>query len=259
MADGIHANYAKIGFTVAAGIAAIVAALIYLGGAGAGRKELLAEVYYNHPVSGLSAGSEVNFRGVKMGEVREVSFIGNKYPDCAEADRYKIYILLAFDERHFSGARAGGAEKELEDMIAKGIRATVTSSGITGLSRIELDVPNRDVPVSAVSWTPRHTLIPPLPSMLDSISDAAAKFFNQMNRMKFQTVWSNVTSIADSAAGFAANLDELVESQRTAVSEIVNNLNEATMSLRTLVDTVRDNPSLLLRGSEQEALPETRR
>ena len=59
-----QANYAKIGFAVAAGAAAIVATLVYLGGALGKSDVIYAESYFDTQVSGLSVGSAVNLRGV---------------------------------------------------------------------------------------------------------------------------------------------------------------------------------------------------
>ena len=79
MARDNHASYTRIGLTVVIGVVAIVATLIYLGGMRGRGSEILVETYYDKPVAGLSVGSVVNFRGVKIGEVRELSFVGNKY------------------------------------------------------------------------------------------------------------------------------------------------------------------------------------
>lgn len=258
MADGIHANYAKIGFAVVAGVVAIVGTLIYLGGIGSGGREIFAETYYDNSVTGLSVGSDVNFRGVKIGEVREISFIGNKY-DCAEADMQKIYILMAFDPRLFRLEDDDDWTPEycVENLVNKGVRATVSASGITGLSHIELNFPKQDLADAPLSWKPDRLCILPSPSMLDSFSDAASKFMNHVNRMDFGSAWSNLTSVADSAARIAANVDALVDSQRAGVANIVRNIDEASRSINELTAQLKDNPSLLLRPNDPETLPET--
>ena len=71
-----HASYAKIGLTVMLGVAAIIGALVYLGGAWGSDDRVYAETYTDRSVSGLSVGSAVNFRGVKLGEVKEITFVG---------------------------------------------------------------------------------------------------------------------------------------------------------------------------------------
>ena len=103
MARDNHASYTRIGLTVVIGVVAIVATLIYLGGMRGRGSEILVETYYDKPVAGLSVGSVVNFRGVKIGEVREISFVGNKYVVEGQ-DGSRIYILIALDGRTLAAA-----------------------------------------------------------------------------------------------------------------------------------------------------------
>lgn len=259
MADGIHANYAKIGFTVLLGVAAVIGTLIYCGGVGLGGQELFAETYYDNAVSGLSVGSDVNLRGVKIGEVREINFIGNKY-ECAEGDMQKIYLKFAFDPRLFQVAKDDdfGPEQCLESLVRRGVRATVSASGITGLSHVELNFPRTAAKAEKpLSWTPATLFIPPEPSMLDSFSDAAAQFMNQINHMDFMTAWSNLASTAESAAKIVKTVRELVVNEQNGIANIIRNLDEATVFLKEFAAEVKDNPSLLLRENDPEPLPET--
>ena len=120
-----HANYAKIGFTVVLGIVATVAVLVYLGGAVGDDDIFYAETYYDTSVSGLSVGSAVNFRGVKVGEVKEISFVGAKYEGVPWADAQRIYIRMAL----FSKSLGPDARNKTEEFVKRGMRATVTASG----------------------------------------------------------------------------------------------------------------------------------
>ena len=259
MADGIHANYTKIGFAVVAGVAAIIGTLVYLGGAGGAQHTLLAETYYGNAVTGLSVGSDVNFRGVKVGEVRDISFVGSEYYDVAEEDMQKVYILLAFDTRKMRLDADEDPAELLRKLVGKGLHATVSSSGVTGLSKIELNFPVLSAEEPKISWKPEHICIPPQLSMLDSFADAASKFMNQINRMDFVSAWSNVASVAESAAKVAGNVDELVEREKSGLESIVHNLDESAVQIRELVSRVKDNPSLLIRNADPEPLAETSR
>ena len=198
-----HANYAKIGFTVVIGLVAIVAVLIYLGGAG--HSDITyAETYYDTSVSGLSAA-----------------------PDRAE------------------------------EFVAKGLRATVTASGVTGLSRIELDLQRNRPPAPKVAWTPRHTYIPSYPSLLDNFSDSATKVMNEINRMDIASVWSNVSAAVDSAAHAAEGIRTVVDAARSSVDSVVGSVAEAAESLRDVTMELKRNPSLLIREREAAPLEET--
>lgn len=259
MSNENHANYSRIGFAVVIGIAAIVGTLIYIGGFRDAGSILPAETYYDTPVSGLSVGSPVNFRGVKVGEVKRISFVIRDYPNVPVQDGQKIRITMAFDRNQFIVSKDRTPEDVLSSMVSRGLRATVTSSGITGLSRIELNYPKSDMDEAAnYNWKPEYLVIPSAPSLIDSFSDAATKVMNQINRMDFSSTWSNIASIAESAAQLTANVNALIESQRSGINDTVENISSASRAIRDLALALQENPSLLLRPRDPEALPETK-
>jgi len=260
MAYGSKASYKRIGFTVFMGLTAIVGTLIYLGGLKGRNDEVLLETYYDKPVSGLSVGSVVNFRGVKLGEVREISFVGRKY-NVEDSDATRIYILMAIQasligrdpaERNYVNANI------LKFAQYRGMRATVTTSGITGLSRIELDF-NKDNLADAppISWTPRHPYVPAKVSLMENFSVAATKVMNQINRMDFASTWSNISYSVESVARVAERTKTIIEARQNDAERIVDNLNAVSSDLRELTAELRRNPSLLVRERMPERLRET--
>ena len=264
MASDNHANFAVIGFTVCLGVAAIVGTLIYIGGVFGNRNEMLFETCYDKPVSGLSAGSPVNFRGVKIGEVREIGFVGNKYADVSNpADESRIYILMAVNPA------AVGPDEDYDEsetkayirklVVQRGLRATVTLSGITGLSRIECDF-HDDLPsYRALSWNPKHAFIPPKESLLDSFSVSATKVMNQINKMDLSATWSNISTAVESLARVSESARIMVEARQGEIDQLMVNMTEAAQSTKELLNELKLNPSLLVREREYEPLEETRR
>lgn len=257
MASDNHASFAKIGFTVLVGAAAAVGTLVYLGGFGERSDLLTGETYSEIPVTGLSVGSEVNFRGVKVGQVSEISFVGAAYPDADEQDRQTILVRIAFDSRQLNFEGEDDPEDALRSLIARGMRATVTSSGVTGLSKIEMNFPDEPKALRPISWRPDFPCIPPQPSMLTSFASSASEVMRRLGRLDFASAWSNVTAVAESMASLTGSADALLESQRANVGEILANLEETTRALRELVVELKDDPSRLLRPVERPPLPET--
>ena len=267
MAHDNKASYTLIGFTVLIAVAAIVGTLIYLGGLRDGGAETIVETYYNKGVSGLSVGSPVNLRGVKIGEVREISFIGVKYPEVGELDAARIYIKMALSHEKcgVSGECAEDvdilARQFFDRLIAKGLRATVTSSGITGLSRIELDFysPEKANSAEQLAWRPRDIFIPPQIGLLDSFSDSATKVMNQINKMDLNAAWSNIASSVKSLAMATDSARITMENRQADLEKIFDDFSEAMRSIKELTAEVRRNPSLLFRDRQRSALPETER
>ena len=261
MANDNHTSYRRIGFTVFVGAIAIVLSLIYLGGVRGRDDEILAETYYDKPVSGLSVGSVVNFRGVRVGEVREISFIGNKY-DVAGADNSRIYIKMALNGRTLGLADL--SQEEIRDVLANlvktfNMRATVTTSGITGLSRIELNYhrPEQLTEHRPVAWMPRYAFIPPQESLLDNISDAATKILNQINQMDLSAAWSNVTVSVESLARTASAAQLMLESRQNDIDRMLDNLSSTAGNIKDMASELKHNPSLLIRDRKPTRLEET--
>jgi len=255
-------RYARIGLVVLLGALATAGALVYIGGFERGEMEYLVESYYDKPVSGLSVGSSVNFRGVKVGEVRDITLVRPQSAEFSIADMQRVRMLLSLDLRRM-GYRSRPKDDEfrrvMEGYVDHGLRATVAASGVTGLSRIELNMVSDPPAPAQLSWRPRHPVIPPAPSLMEGFADAATRLMNQINRMDFVTVWSNVHRIAESTARLTDNVDALVEGQRATVGSIVQSINDATERIGEFARRLEENPSLLLRPADPEPLPETSR
>lgn len=263
MANDNRASYAKIGFTVFIGIVAIVLTLVYLGGLRSRHGEILVETYYDKPVTGLSVGSPVNFRGVRIGEVREINFVGGKY-DVEGADNSRIYILMALecnrlgipdDETH-------EAEDYVRLAVDKlGLRASVTSNGITGLSRIECDYHASEGAFAPeapkISWTPQHTYVPAKISLFDNFGVAATKVMNQINRIDFGDVWSNINSSVQALARATDGAKTLIETRQGDFERLMDDLTATAASVKNLASELKRNPSLLIRERKSARLNET--
>ena len=260
MAADNQPNYAKIGFFILAGVALAVGTLVYLGGFGAAQHEFVAETHFSYPVSGLDVGSAVNFRGVRVGSVRRISFIGAEYDDIGNPhDRRQIYVELALDRRLFRfGGKAEHVNEALARLVERGLHATVSSSGVTGLSKIELNFPTIQREDEKISWRPKYIVIPPSPAFLQSATDSVTQLLDQLNRMDFVAAWSNVVEVTGSANVFLQDVTSLIQAQKGNMGEIMDNVREASIGLRAFTDEIRANPAALLRSSTPDRLDETR-
>lgn len=259
MANDNHANYAKIGFFIVVGALLIVGTLIRLGGFGSKNYEFPAETYFTDSVSGLEVGSAVNLRGVRVGSVKRISFVGAEYEEASKEDGRRIYVLLTFDTRLFRLGESRKPAQVLQAMVDHGLHATVSASGVTGLSHIELNFPKGEVkgekkPV----WKPEHVYIPPAPSILQSAADSAQQILGQLNRMDFVEAYSNVLGVAKEATEALGNFNTVLTSEQGGISDILSNVREASASLRDFADQVKANPSSILRSYTPERLEETR-
>ena len=258
MSSSTYANHAKIGLVLVLGIAAIFSTLVYLGGA-ENKENLIAETYCESAVSGLSIGSEVTFRGVKVGEVKDISFVWREYADANDADAKRVLIKLALDSAKLIPNRELSPGDAMRKYIEKGLRATIVSSGITGMSHVELNYPKNPAPVEKISWRPNEVCIPPAPSILESFSDSATRLVNELNTMDFSLAWSNTVMLVETATKLCDSMNMLIETQSAAISGVLGEAEETGARMRELADELQENPSLLLRARDVQPLPETER
>lgn len=258
MAADNHASFTRIGLAIVIGAIAISVALVMVGGIGDHSRDFYVETYYDDPVGGLSVGAPVNFRGVKIGDVRSINFVTADYDDVVEEDRQRIRIVMALERDKIEDDEYP-IRKIVEDYVRSGMRATVSASGITGLARIELNIQANPQPAAKLAWKPEYPLIPPQPSLLDSFSKSATMVMNRFNRADFGAVWSNLQSIAESSASFVRTLDGMINEKRTAIDSVVGDIEACAADLRAVAAELKRNPSLLIRAADERPLPETRR
>ena len=260
MAEENKAHFARIGAFVAGTAALAVGALVFLGGTGGDRHEYLCETYFSDPVSGLDVGSAVNFRGVKVGSVKRISFVGNDYRGaCDSSDEQTIRVVLALNRRLVGIDSDDNADAMIDSMVAKGLHTTVAANGVTGLSRIEVNFSKGKIIDRPISWKPRYRCIPPAPSILQSAADSLVRVLDQLNRMDLVSLWTNAVNVAGAAASAFDAAASALDANRGSLAETIGNLRDASANLREFSRDIKDNPSALLRERRYEPLPETRR
>ena len=258
MADN-RPDYSKIGFFVVAMISLIVGSLVWIGGLRNSGDGLIVETFFVNPVSGLDVGSAVNFRGVKVGVVRAITFVGSEYDVSSEQDNQAILVRMALDTRVVRDTdNTVNPKRFIRSLVDKGLHATVSASGVTGLSKIELNFPKTKIEDYPISWRPENICIPPAPSILDSLGDSTTRILAQLDKMDFVDGWTNVVETLKVTHSVMSRLDDLVGDQNESISETIRNLRDASSDLKTFAAEISSNPSLLLRSNDPERLPETR-
>ena len=260
MAEANQPNYGKIGCVLILGIACIVGALTWFGGAGSGKAYIRAETYFTSPVSGLAVGSDVCFRGVKIGTVKRISFIANEYVNYNPEHGSTIWVGLAIDPRlcGFTEAEDRYAGEQMAEIVAKGLHATLSANILTGIAHIELNFPKMPIADEPITWKPRTLCIPPAPTLLESASDAFSELIAKFSSVDIVGGWSNLMETVTSANSLMSTANTTIETQQGNLADILSNLRDTTSALRDFSYQIRDNPSLLLRSADAPPLPETK-
>jgi paraquat-inducible protein B len=200
-----------VGLFVLIGIVLIGACTVILGGQNLFKEPVLMETVFNESVQGLEVGSAVKLRGVQLGTVSEIGFAQDYYS--LESTQALLdhgdKIVVRMEVRDPPQADLSMEERlgNLGQMIDRGLRFRLATSGITGTSFVQADLldPKRH-PLMEIPWTPEHLYIPSTPSAFAAISSAAERIFERLEDLDVETV--------------VQDLDALLVSLRQAVDEL---------------------------------------
>jgi len=230
------ANFAKIGFFVLAGAALIVLAIGIAGARTFNKKVVEAETYFAESVTGLDLGSPVKYRGVPVGEVKRIGFVYSEYGKrkddlLTQAGARQILVVMALEPERFGLLGDQTADKVLRTLVQQGLRVKIASSGVTGLSFLELDYfaqPSDVVEDYPLTWQPANPFIPSTPSTMTNLKRAVDDVFVKLSAIDLRALGDemlvtlyllqntlNKTDVAALSAEATKLLSELRETNRS--------------------------------------------
>ncbi len=199
------ANYFKIGVFMIAVFAILAVGIIILSAGALTRDTLLLETYIDESVQGLSVGSSVYHRGVRIGTVKQITFLPMGYPDKmkygSEAyEKYSRYVLviMAVDRSKFpQDADDEVIWRIINGWVARGLRLKISYQGITGISYIEADYidPERYADMELeITWEPMNVYIPATPSLYKNLTDSIDSILRTLNTIKFEEIAASLAT-----------------------------------------------------------------
>jgi phospholipid/cholesterol/gamma-HCH transport system substrate-binding protein/paraquat-inducible protein B len=186
-------NYFKLGLFVVVAVAALLAMLVLLGGHSLFERKYIVETYFNESISGLTVGSPVEFRGVPLGKVTEISIASNRYQPGRPIIERAPYVLVRMELRGIDPAAFG----QLQEAVNAGLRVQAQLAGITGqlyLSLALLD-PVRH-PKIPVPWKPAYPYIPSAPSTSNRIIENVERLLSDLQQAKIGELAQNLNRLA---------------------------------------------------------------
>jgi len=193
----------KIGLFVSLAIVLAVAVVVYLGGGALLQEKIIMETYMDQTVQGLEVGSPVKYRGVKIGEVERITFVGEEYSsDHMDFLKYNcermVLIQMALVKRGPLARNKEEIQKALAESIRQGLRVRLAAQGLTGVMFLEADYmdPVR-FPVLPICWEAMHPYIPSATSMVKRFTDSLDKIMFKMERVDFRTPLKKLETTLD--------------------------------------------------------------
>jgi paraquat-inducible protein B len=227
-----------VGAFVLGAVLLVLVAILALSSADWFKERSLFTVFFPGSVKGLNSGAPVTFRGVKVGEVKEVSAIltGAQQP----AIQIEVVVEVVGDvvkvpegmSRPFAGLPPEAFAKAL---IERGIRARMQSASLlTGQRYIDLDFLPAE-PARFAGLHPRYPELPTTPTAIEKLSEKASDFMDKLAELPLDEMLEDVRSAIRSArellgspevkGAFASadrafkNVEPLLKDARSAIAD----------------------------------------
>src|SRR6185295_7647406 len=203
----VKIHYFRIGLFVLAGALLLVGALFAVGLKAYFGKRDVFETYVTGKVENLSVGAIVTLRGVTIGKVSSIEFIGTEYPEYQEQ-----YVLIHFEvpEGTVWSASPERVQQILDLQIAQGLRARVQGQGFLGANILALEYLDPKVyPVEPVPWTPKHYYIPSAPSQLNRVLTSLEKSLRGAEDLDLAGLLDRAKALVDAGNRLVGNANQV--------------------------------------------------
>lgn len=211
-----RAHYILVGLFTLASAAAVLLFTLWMTGAGADREVDLYDVMFSEPVSGLTVGSPVQYSGIRIGEVTELTL----NPVDPRIVRARVQVSSYVPVKVDTGAR-------------------LTLLNITGASAIELtggtpDSANLAAPggIAVIEATPSS--LTQLRVTSEELIVSASTLLDRANRLLSDDNNQHITRVLDNVEQVTDGMSE----QQAMLQEGLTQLAQAGRSLNELLDQV---------------------
>ncbi len=173
---------------------------------------------FNHSVRGLKQGAPVEFRGMPIGRVADISFQYLK-----GGSDMRVPVLVEIDTRLLLVDRVGrdseADEAYVKQAVAEGLRASLkTASLITGALYVDLDY-YLDVTDEAVVTIGDFPVLPTISSGLAQLESRLSSILEKIDGLPMEALVEKITAAADETAATVAEAREtLAEIQSTSTA-----------------------------------------
>jgi paraquat-inducible protein B len=254
-----------IGAFVLGAVALVLAAIVLLSSGNWFEPKVLFTVFFPGSVRGLNKGAPVTFRGVKIGEVKDVTaFLSGRDDRPIQIEvvievRTRVVEAPEGVERPFAGERPEALAKAL---IERGVRARMLSQSLlTGQRYIDLDFLPEE-PARFADITRRYPELPTTPTAMEKLGDKAETFFEKLADLPLDQMLEDVRKAIQSLREVLSSPDlkGAIAGVHRATDEFEPTLQEARSALadaRVLIQEL-DGKVKSVGGNAETTLTEAR-
>ena len=216
-------------------------------------------LHFEGSVSGLAIGAPVEFRGIQIGEVRDVRLEFD-----AETNKLLIPVLIETQPERIALTSGGLAVSSIgveelrrswDDLVARGMRAQLQSANLlTGQLAIGLDF-HPDAPPAEINWDAPTPEMPTIPSSIEELKSGLSQFVKRLSEAPLEEVGKNLNKTLEQLERTLASANALIapdSESGTELRRLVRDMADAAQSIRLLADHLEQHPEDVIRGKGAE-------
>jgi len=224
-------------------------------------------VVFTQSVRGLAPGAPVEFRGIPVGEVVDVT---------AQVDpktfEFSVPVTLRLDAERLGvkilqpepGVDLAAVRRKLVDtLVSRGVRAQLrTGNLLTGALYVGFDF-FPDAPPATVDWSQQPVQLPTTPGEIQAVEASVVSIIKKLDEIPYKAIGVDLRkAIVEldrtlaSARGTFDNANTMIEPNSVLGQQLDGTLQEvsgAARGLRILTDYLERHPEALIRGKTGEA------
>lgn len=230
MANQNNAQYYRLGIFVLVGVASLVALILVFGARNLFTPTTIIETYIRESVQGLDVGAPVRFRGVRIGQVKQIALSGPLYEEDVPFGNRKQYVVVRMQ---ITPPSAGEDAEYLEKLVVDGLRAQIRGQGITGINYIELDFVRDPAKLAVLpyEWKPDYPVVPSQPSPVNILLDNVESALKHFNKLDLQETQNKIDTLLVNLNGMVAGSEGKGNGLNASVAELnrlLSKVNKAT-------------------------------
>ena len=244
---------------------------------------------FEESVRGLTVGSPIEFYGLKIGEVVDITFEFDY-----DTLQFRVPVLIKFEPERLLGEEAKSSDvKRDRALIARGWRAQLGSGNLLTGGKVINFVLDSDAPPAEVGEWRGYPTFPTIPSALRNLSADIGRVVDKIEQVPFDEIGANLNQaitgineivngpeLKNSIASLGKLADQLgndvapalnsvltkaeltLDSARKQIAadsvtshelrRLLTELGDTAQSIRTIVEYLERNPEALIKGKEGE-------
>jgi paraquat-inducible protein B len=154
-------------------------------------------LYFEGSVRGLTVGSPVEFRGIRIGQVLDINL---EYDSQEKAFRIPVLIEIEHERIKILGERDLSDQEQMDNyLVDQGLRAQLkTGSLITGQLYVELDF-HPDAEPAQINWEGRYPQLPTVPTPMEEITTSLTQLLKKLEKMPIEQIGNDLRDTVQGA------------------------------------------------------------